>query len=86
MMITLQLFGRFREFSSNPEIALDLPGIATVGDFRAAFDAWAQANWPGYRPALLKSAAIATDSSLLRANSPLPPNGRLAVLPPVSGG
>jgi molybdopterin synthase sulfur carrier subunit len=86
MMITLQLFGRFREFSPSPEIALDLPGIATVGDFRAAFDDWAQSNWPGYRPALLQSAAIATDSSLLRANSPLPADGRLAVLPPVSGG
>ncbi len=86
MMITLQLFGRFREFSPNPEIALEFPGIATVGEFRAAFDAWAPANWPGSRPALLQSAAIATDASLLRANSPLPADGRLAVLPPVSGG
>jgi len=86
MMITLQLFGRFREFSPTPEVALDFPGIATVGEFREAFDAWAKANWPGYPPALLQSAAIATDSSLLRANSPLPVDGRLAVLPPVSGG
>ena len=46
MMITLQLFGRFREFSPNPEIALEFPGIATVGEFRVAFDAWARANWP----------------------------------------
>lgn len=86
MMITLQLFGRFREFSPKPEIALEFPGIATVGEFRVAFDAWAQANWPGYRPALLETAAIATDSTFLRANSPLPADGRIAVLPPVSGG
>jgi molybdopterin synthase sulfur carrier subunit len=86
MLITLQLFGRFREFAATPEITLDFPGIATVGEFRAAFDAWAQANWPAYRPGLLKASAIATESTLLHAGSPLPADGRIAVLPPVSGG
>ena len=46
----MQLFGRFREFHAAPEITLDLPGIATVAEFRAAFDAWAGAHWPGYAP------------------------------------
>ena len=86
MKITLQLFGRFREFSAAPELALDLPGVSTVAEFRAAFDAWAGAHWPGYAPALLKASAIATESTLLRADSPLPADGRLALLPPVSGG
>ena len=86
MKITLQLIGRFREFSAAPEIALDLPGVSTVAEFRAAFDAWAGAHWPGYAPALLKASAIATESTLLRADSPLPADGRLALLPPVSGG
>ena len=86
MKITLQLFGRFREFSAAPEIALDLPGVSTVAEFRAAFDAWAGAHWPGYAPAPLKASAIATESTLLRADSPLPADGRLALLPPVSGG
>ena len=86
MKITLQLFGRFREFSAAPEIALDLPGVSTVAEFRAAFDAWAGAHWPGYAPALLKASAIATESTLLRADSPLPADVRLALLPPVSGG
>lgn len=86
MKITLQLFGRFREFSPTHEIALELPGIATVADFRVAFDAWARAHWPGYVPGLLQASAIATDSTLLHAGSPLPADGRLALLPPVSGG
>ena len=86
MKITLQLFGRFREFSAEPEIALELPGIATVAEFRAAFDAWARAHWPGYAPGLLQASAIATESTLLRADSALPADGRLALLPPVSGG
>ena len=86
MKLTVQLFGRFREFNASPEIALDLPGVSTVAEFRAAFDAWAGAHWPGYAPALLKASAIATESTLLRADSPLPADGRLALLPPVSGG
>lgn len=86
MTITVQLFGRFREFSAAHEITLELPGIATVADFRAAFDAWAGAHWPGYTPALLRASAVATDTTLLRTDSPLPADGRLALLPPVSGG
>lgn len=86
MTITLQLFGRFRDFSASPEIRLDLPDIRTVAEFRTAFDAWALANWPGYSPGLLKSSAIATDSDLLNSNSLLPEHGRIAILPPVSGG
>ena len=86
MKISLQLFGRFREFSAAPEISLDLPGVSTVAEFRAAFDTWAGAHWPGYAPGLLKASAIATESTLLRADSPLPADGRLALLPPVSGG
>lgn len=85
-MITLQLFGRFREFSDDQEIKLDLPDVATVAEFRDAFDAWALAHWPGYAPGLLKSSAIASESTLLHARSPLPADGRIAVLPPVSGG
>ena len=86
MNITLQLFGRFRDFNPSHELALELPGIATVADFRAAFDAWAQAHWSGYAPGLLRASAIATESTLLHAGSPLPDDGRLALLPPVSGG
>lgn len=86
MLITLQLFGRFREFSPTPEISLELPGITTVAEFRAAFDIWASTHWPGYSTSLLKASAIATESTLLHAGSPLPADGRIAVLPPVSGG
>ena len=86
MKITVQLFGRFRDFSSEPEIALDLPGVATVAQFRTAFDAWARTHWPGYAPGLLHTSAVATESTLLRADGLLPADGRLALLPPVSGG
>ena len=76
---------RFEELLPRAELheALDLPGVSTVAEFRAAFDAWAGAHWPGYAPGLLKASAIATESTLLRADSPLPADGRLALLPPV---
>lgn len=86
MKLTVQLFGRFRDFGTAPELVLELPGVATVADFRNAFEAWARTHWPEDAPALLRASAIATDSTLLRADSPLPADGRLALLPPVSGG
>jgi len=86
MKLTVQLFGRFRDFNAAPELSVDLPGVASVADFRHAFGVWAQAHWPPEAPALLQASAIATDSTLLRADSPLPADGRLALLPPVSGG
>ena len=55
MIITLQLFGRFRDLSEHPEIRLELPDITTVAEFRDAFDAWALAHWADYAPGLLKS-------------------------------
>jgi sulfur-carrier protein len=86
MMMTVQLFGRFRDFHSDPELVVELPEVHTGADFRAAFDAWALAHWPSYNSGLLKACAIATESTLLHANSTLPADGRVAILPPVSGG
>ena len=46
MNITLQLFGRFRDFADAPELHLEFPGVTTTAEFRAAFEAWARAHWP----------------------------------------
>jgi molybdopterin synthase sulfur carrier subunit len=86
MMMTVQLFGRFRDFHPDPELLVELPEVRTGADFRSAFDTWALAHWPGYNSSLLKACAIATESVLLHADSALPDDGRVAILPPVSGG
>ncbi|WP_271679150.1 MoaD/ThiS family protein [Thermomonas mangrovi] len=86
MNITLQLFGRFRDFADAPELHLELPGVTTTAEFRAGFEAWARAHWPDAAIALLQASAIATDTTLLHPRTPLPADGRLALLPPVSGG
>jgi molybdopterin synthase sulfur carrier subunit len=86
MNITLQLFGRFRDFADTPEVQLDFPGIATVDEFRQAFDVWASTHWAGYSPSLLRASALASETSILQGRQALPEDGRMAVLPPVSGG
>lgn len=91
MRVSIQLFGAFRQFQARDVLELDLSDIdgvsaPTVADVRRAFDAHALAHWPGYHSGLLRSSALATEDALLRANSPIPVDGRLAVIPPVSGG
>lgn len=86
MEIEVQLFGRFRDFAVQPVIRIALDGVHTVAEFRRAFEAWACTHWPDYPPGLLQSAAIATESDVLQADNALPTDGRIAILPPVSGG
>lgn len=86
MDIEVQLFGRFRDFSAQPALRIKLDGVRTVAEFRHAFEAWACAHWPDYPPGLLQGAAIATETELLHADSAMPADGRIAILPPVSGG
>lgn len=86
MRITLQLFGALREFHSGGELLLDCPQARTVDDVRSGLDRHAREHWSGYRPQLLQSCAFASEQEILHRGSALPANGRMAVLPPVSGG
>lgn len=86
MNVAIQLFGAFRQFQQADELRLACPGARSIADVRAAFDAHASANWPGYHPTLLRTSAFASTSCVLRDADPIPEDGRLAVLPPVSGG
>ncbi len=91
MRVSIRLFGAFRRFQERDVLDLEVPvagetGAATIADVRRAFDAHARMHWPGYDAGLLRSAALATEDALLRASSPIPADGRLAVIPPVSGG
>lgn len=86
MRVSIRLFGVLRQFQAAEVLDLDCPGAATVADVRQAFDAHARAHWPGYAAGLLRASALATEDALLHATSPIPADGRLAVIPPVSGG
>lgn len=86
MTIELSLFGAFRQFEPAARIEFDVPPGSTVGDVRAAISAYAQTHWSGFQPALLKASAFASDQRVLRDAEAVPEDGRMALLPPVSGG
>ena len=85
MQIELELFGALRGLEANDRLRLDVSGKC-VSDLRAAVVHHAVAHWPGMASGLLTRCAFATDSSVLRDGESLPSDGRMAVLPPVSGG
>lgn len=86
MQVRLSLFGAFRDYEPDAVVALDLPGGAHVSDLRAALERYGVAHWPAFSTALLQRSAFASEATILRDNDPLPDDGRMAVLPPVSGG
>ncbi|GHA73046.1 MoaD/ThiS family protein [Cognatilysobacter bugurensis] len=86
MKIDLALFGAFREFEPAGRVSFDVPEESDIARLRAAFDAYARAHWPTYEPKLLAVSAFASETTVLRDADPVPADGRVAVLPPVSGG
>lgn len=87
MRIEVRLFGCFSEFESDGLLRLDLPEDAlSVADARAALHDYGLAHWPRYRPGLLDYSAFASSECLLRDGARIPEDGRLCLLPPVSGG
>lgn len=85
MRIEIQLFGALREVEQGGRLGIDADS-ATVGELRVAVQAHADAHWPSPARALLPRSAFASERSVLRDTDPIPPDGRMALLPPVSGG
>jgi len=83
--IELELFGALRGLEAGDRLRLPVDG-AQVADLRTALQTHAAAHWQGASASLLASCAFATSSDILRDAQPLPADGRMAVLPPVSGG
>ncbi len=85
MEIELELFGALRDLEPGDRLRLPVAG-GSVADLRAALAAHAADRWPQTGARLLGSCAFATSTEILRDGQPLPEDGRMAVLPPVSGG
>lgn len=86
MNVELSLFGAFREYDSAALIHLDVPDGACVKDLRAALVDYGAQHWPDFKPGLLARSAFASESAVLRDAEAIPADGKMAVLPPVSGG
>ena len=85
MDIELELFGALRGIEAGDRVVVPVTGT-NVADLRAALQAHAGAHWPSTSASMLASCAFATSSEILRDAQPLPADGQMAVLPPVSGG
>lgn len=85
MPVEIQLFGALRDAEPEPRLVIDARP-ATLGELRALVQAHADAHWPAAPRALLSRSAFASERSVLRDGDPVPADGRLALLPPVSGG
>ena len=86
MKVEVKLFGAFRDFEKEALVTLDLAPDARVEDVRNGLAAYAGAHWPQFCPKLLGHSAFASEHAVLREGEPVPADGKMAVLPPVSGG
>lgn len=86
MNVELSLFGAFREYDAGASIQLELVEGARIADLRAAVQAYGEAHWPDFKPGLLARSAFASETTVLRDAEAVPADGKMAVLPPVSGG
>ena len=82
--VAIDLFGALREAKPGARMQVDTAAI-TVGQLRADVERHA-AHWSPAARALLPRCAFASATTVLRDNDALPADGRLALLPPVSGG
>lgn len=83
--VQVQLFGAFSELVPDRMLQVEVEGDR-VGDLRRAMREHLARHWPSFRSGLLDYSAFADEQRLLRDDEALPGDGRVAVLPPVSGG
>lgn len=86
MKVEVSLFGAFRGQEPDDRVALTLPDEARVAALRVALVQHARNHWPDAQAALLRYSAFASPTEVLRDADAIPVDGRMAVLPPVSGG
>lgn len=83
--VRLQLFGAFSDLDASRELVVEVGG-GTVADLRQALRELLPVRWPEFRAGLLDYSAFADQQRVLRDQDALPDDGRVAILPPVSGG
>ena len=81
MTVFIELYGRLRDAGAESPVELELPEDATAAQALARLR-----EKLGPSGKLLEGAALASETQVLAASEPLPKEGRLAALPPVSGG
>lgn len=85
MKMQVQLFGAFSDLVPGRVLELDVQG-EHIADLRQALRELLPQRWPAFRAGLLDYSAFADQQRVLRDSEPLPADGVVAILPPVSGG
>ena len=81
MNIRVQLFAVARQLAKQDEISIELPAGATVADLRVQI-----AEMFPILADMLPMTAIAVNAEYADDKTPVPVNGTVVVIPPVSGG
>lgn len=81
MNVFIELYGRLRDAGVESPVELSLPDGATAAQALSALRAKL-----GAQGQLLEGAALASETQVLASAEKVPGEGRLAALPPVSGG
>jgi molybdopterin converting factor small subunit len=86
MKVRITLFGALREADPRGYIELEAPAPCTIGDLRQLLREHLREHAPHIGAGLVQRSAFASEEEILHNHCPLPQDGQLAILPPVSGG
>jgi len=86
MKVHISLFGALREAADGDTIELELPNGASITHVRTALTTYLTRHAPHVSTSLVQRSAFASDEEILHDHRVPPEDGRLALLPPVSGG
>jgi molybdopterin converting factor subunit 1 len=81
MKVRLRLFAVARDVAGAGEVDFELATGATVGDLRVAV----ASRWPALAPSAGRI-LVAINSEYASDDRQIPPDGEVAIIPPVSGG
>jgi molybdopterin converting factor subunit 1 len=81
MKVTVKLFAAARDLAGGDQLAVELPGGATIGELRKRL----RQECPSLGP-LLAHAMFAVDATYVSDDAPISPHAEIACIPPVSGG
>ncbi|WP_233842122.1 MoaD/ThiS family protein [Dyella sp. 2HG41-7] len=86
MKVRIALFGALRDADARGFIELDAPDVCTIATLRDLLREHLREHAPHISANLVQRSAFASDDEILHNHRTLPDNGKLAILPPVSGG
>lgn len=86
MNLHIALYGALRDADPRGFVELEVPDGCDVGGVRERLLAYLLEHAPQVRAAIVRSSALASEEAVLRDHEAVPAGGRLAALPPVSGG